>query len=149
MKRVMGYGLWVMGLVILLSFLQIGCTAKTYSQGKPEDANTWNFGAVEAGAILKHNFVLKNESKQTLNVRDINTSCGCTASKINKKVLLPGESALIEAKFNTKGYAGQVQQFIYVHTDSLDASTPLNINGERNRVIDNPIVRFIIKADVK
>lgn len=129
MKRFMVYSLWVMGLIVLLS----GCAPQAGSQqGRAEDVNTWNFGQAEAGRVLKHNFVFKNESKQTLNIKDINTSCGCTVSKVKKKVLSAGESTLIEAKFNTKGYMGQTQQFIYVHTDSLD----------------NPIVRYIIKAEV-
>jgi len=91
-----------------------------------------DFGQVRQGSVLKHNFLLKNETAKALNIRDVNTSCGCTVSKIKKKKLLPGESTFIEVKLNTKGYSGEIQQFVYVHTDNLD----------------NPILRFIIKAEV-
>lgn len=130
MKRVIGYRLLVMGLVILLSFIVMGCTGS--QQGKAEDANTWNFGQVKKGRVLKHNFVLKNESQTTLTIKDINTSCGCTVSRVKKKIILPQDSALIEVRFNSKDYSGRTQQYIYVHTDSLD----------------NSVVRYIIKADV-
>lgn len=126
----MGYRLWVMGLVILLSFLDTGCAA--HEQGKAEDANTWDFGQVKQGKTLRHNFVLKNGSQKILTVKDINTSCGCTVSKVKKKILSLGESTLIEVRFNSKDYSGATQQYIYVHTDSLD----------------NPVIRFIIKAEV-
>ena len=140
MKKVMGYGSWAMGLAIFLSFSQMGCMAQTDSkmpknlreQKKTEDPNTWDFGQVKEGEILKHNFKLKNESKKILNIKDVNTSCGCTASKIAEKKLLPQEATWIEVAFNSKGYSGPTQQFVYVHTDALD----------------NPIIRFIIKADV-
>ncbi len=91
-----------------------------------------DFGQVRQGRVSKHNFLLKNETAKILNIRDVNTSCGCTVSKIKKKKLLPGESTFIEVKLNTKGYSGEIQQFVYLHTDNLD----------------NPILRFIIKAEV-
>lgn len=122
--------------LIFLLFLIQGCDARNQdgqtAQSEITDPYSWDFGQVEAGKVLKHNFVFKNESKKTLSIKELNSSCGCTVSKVKKKILLSGESTLIEAKFNTKGYLGQTQQFIYVHTDSLD----------------NPIVRFIIKATV-
>jgi hypothetical protein len=47
-------------------------------------------------------------------------------------VLPPKESTLLEVKFNSKGYSGPTQQYIYVHTDNLD----------------NPVLKFTIKAEV-
>lgn len=90
-------------LLLFLSLPIIGCSAQQL-----EDPYTWDFGRVREGEILKHDFVLKNESKDTLNIKDINTSCGCTVSEVKQKVLLPGESTLIEVKFNSKGYSGPV-----------------------------------------
>jgi len=105
---------------------------ETTAQTETADPYTWDFGQVKEGELLKHDFVLKNESKETLRIKDVNTSCGCTLSKVKEKILLPGQSTAIEVKFNTKGYSGAAKQYVYVHTDSLD----------------KPIIRFIIKADV-
>jgi hypothetical protein len=96
------------------------------------DPYSWDFGRVKEGKILKHDFVLKNDSSRTVKIKDVDTSCGCTASTVKKNTLSPGESTIIEVKFNTKGYAGPTQQFVYVNTDNLD----------------NSVIRFIIKADV-
>jgi len=124
-------------LLIFILFLLSGCNSPNKPAITPRseiiDPYSWDFGRVKEGVILEHSFVLKNESKVTLNIKDINTSCGCTVSKVQKKVLLPGEATLIEVNFNTKGYSAKVQQFINVHTDNLD----------------NPILRFIIKAQVQ
>lgn len=98
----------------------------------PHDPYTWDFGQVKAGSILEHSFILKNETQDVLTITGTNTSCGCTVSKIEKKTLSPGENTLVAVQFNTKGYSGTVQQYIYVNTDSLD----------------NSVLRFIIKADV-
>lgn len=139
-------------LIIILIFLfQTGCypqdIIKTETK-EAEDQYRWNFGKVKEGEILKHDFILKNESDKILNIKEVTTSCGCTVSEVKKKKVLPGEITSIEVKFNTKGYSGLVQQFIYVHTDDLDTSTRLSVNSERNRTIDKPILKFIIKAEV-
>jgi hypothetical protein len=123
-------------ILIPIFYFLLGCNSLNQPviipQGKVTDPYAWDFGRVKEGEILQHDFIFKNESNNILNIKDVNTSCGCTVSSIKKKTLLPGESTFIEVKFNTKGYSGPTQQFIYVATDSLD----------------NPILRFIIKAEV-
>ena len=93
---------------------------------------SWNFGEIKAGQIVRHNFVMKNASKNTLNILEVRTSCGCTGSKIQKNTLLSGESTILEVQFNSKGYAGPAEKSIYVQTDNLD----------------KPLLTFIIKAEV-
>ena len=93
---------------------------------------TWNFGKVKADQIVRHNFVVKNESQKTINIIEVKTTCGCTGSKIGKNTLLPGEETLLEVQFNTKGYSGPVEKNIFVQTDDLD----------------NPLLTLIIKAEV-
>ena len=121
--KVLSYALWVISLVV---FSHTGC----FAQEGQEDV--WDFGKVVEGEIAAHDFILKNESAKTLTIKGVNTSCGCTVSEVRNKVLKPQESTLVEVKFNSKGYSGAVQQFVYVNTDDLD----------------NPVIRFIIKANV-
>ena len=132
----------VLGAIALLFFLQTGCFAQVQASAQIPPQNkskeetdkkyTWDFGKANVGDILKHTFTLKNESKKTLNIKGVNTTCGCTTSKVKQTVLKPGESTDIEVKFNPKGYFGPVEKFIYVNTDDLD----------------KPVIRLIIKADV-
>ena len=123
--------------ILFLVFPLQGCYSQNNQEKIPQDSKTsdpysWDFGQVKEGGVLKHVFILKNESGKNMTIKDVNTSCGCTVSRAEKKNLLSGESAPIEVQFNSKGYSGGVQQYIYVHTDSLD----------------KPIIRFIIKAEV-
>ncbi|MDD4939161.1 MAG: DUF1573 domain-containing protein [Candidatus Omnitrophica bacterium] len=130
-------------LILILIFLSLplgGCysneqageTGQAPGPGAETGPDTWDFGQVKEGQVFKHAFALKNEFEIPLTIKDVNTSCGCTVSQAKDKVIAPGESTSIDVKFNSKGYSGSVQQFVYVHTDNLD----------------KPIVRFIIKADV-
>jgi hypothetical protein len=97
-----------------------------------QDIYTWDFGKVKEGEVLEHDFILKNEAAGILNIKAVNTSCGCTVSEVEKRGLQPNESTVIKVKFNSRGYSGPTQQYIYVHTDSLD----------------KPVIRYIIKAEL-
>lgn len=127
-------------LLPLFLFLWLALCFSQVSKQPPEeeeiknvtDPYTWDFGKVRKGDVLKHIFVLRNKTGKTLNIKQVGTSCGCTASEVKKKNLLPGTSTEIQVTFETEKYLGPVQQFIYVTTDDLD----------------NPILRFIIKAEI-
>lgn len=94
---------------------------------------TWDFGKVKHGEVVRHGFTLRNEGAKTINIKSVSTSCGCTASEVSKKALAPGDSTTIDVKFNSKGYSGPIKQFVFVNTDDLD----------------NPLITFIIKAEVQ
>jgi hypothetical protein len=124
------------------SFIFLACAQRQNAQGEQSyveetqqdetDSYTWDFGEVPRGEIVSHDFIFGNETQEVLNIKEVTTSCGCMASEVRQKTLLPDEETVVEATFDSKGYTGQVRQFIYVHTDSLD----------------RPIVKFVIKADV-
>lgn len=123
--------------LLLLGLAQAGfCSEARQSaavkEEAAEDPNTWDFGRVEEGKVFKHTFIFTNQAKKTVNIQGVHTSCGCTASEAAKKTLAPGESTQIKAQFKSKGYKGKVEQFVYVNTDD----------------VDNPVNKFIIKADV-
>ncbi len=120
---------------IMFLFLSTACaqTEKNAAQEEStQDPKVWDFGRIEEGQVLKHNFIIQNDSDRVLNIKETNTSCGCTVSEIEKKTLAPQESTKVNVEFKSKGYSGKVQQFIYVNTDS----------------VDEPIIRFVIKAEV-
>lgn len=128
--------------ILLFPLLIIsGCFAKDNAAVKPTDEQeainrgdpyTWDFGQVKEGELQKHTFILKNESEKTLNIQNVNTSCGCMVSKVENNTVAPGEEIPVAVTFNSKGYSGAVQQFVYVHTDN----------------VDNQVIRFTIKAEV-
>ena len=117
---------------ILSLFLVLSFTFFCFAENKPVESNLWDFGIVREGVVLSHEFNLKNDSNRILNIRNVGTSCGCTVSEAGKKKLLPGEGTVIKVKFDSKGYSGEVKQYVYVSTDN----------------VDNSLIRFIIKAHV-
>jgi len=117
---------------VCLSGASVVATQPIRQTAEEQDMETWDFGKIKQGKVVKHAFILKNETGKIMNIKDVTTSCGCTASKIKEKTLLPGEATTIDVQFNSEGYSGQVQQYVYVNTDNFDKA----------------ILRFSIKAEV-
>jgi hypothetical protein len=116
---------------IISCFTVINCYAQQQGVIQPH-TNVYNFGRIKEGRVLRHKFTLKNTSEKTLKIISINTSCGCTISKVRQKVILPAQSSSVEVQFNTKGYCGPIEQHVYVQTDSPQ----------------NPLFIFSVKADI-
>ncbi len=128
-KALMAILFFCLGVSLVYSQSAAKVLPAQYSQ---EENLVWDFGQVKEGSISRHVFSLRNNPGNTLNIKEVSSSCGCTISKVRRRVLAPGEATSIEVSFNSKGYSAGTQQYVYVHTDSLD----------------NPIIRFIIKANV-
>jgi hypothetical protein len=86
----------------------------------PTDAK--NFGKVKQGAEVSYEFVFRNDGDAKLTIRNVETSCGCTAALVSDKTVEPGKSGKIKVVFNSLGYAGEVEKYIFV--DSDDPATP-------------------------
>ncbi|MCX5715126.1 MAG: DUF1573 domain-containing protein [Candidatus Omnitrophica bacterium] len=128
------------------------------AQAKDEETHVWTFGKINEGEVAKHEFVLKNESKAVMNIKEVTTSCGCTTSKLQKSVLDPNESTVVEISFNSKGFNGAVQKYAYVKTDNTDAINLLSIDGKIGKSLPTPeaqaanvqsLDNSILKIDIK
>ena len=97
------------------------------------DQESWDFGKVKQGQTLKHEFIFKNAGEAVLNIKSVETSCGCAAALVSKKQLEPGQEGRVKVSFSTAGYGGKVYKFIY-----LDSDDP-----------NQPRVQFKIAADIK
>ena len=116
--------------VLSLFIFQFACAEKEVKE--VIDPHQWDFGKAKQGEVLKHDFLFTNETKSILNITSVNTSCGCTVSQSEKKSLKPGESTVINVSFNSRGYLGEVKQFVYMNTDNVDLE----------------VVKFTIKSEV-
>ena len=81
-----------------------------------------DFGKVKQGKILTHVFVFKNEGDETLTIKRVRTSCGCTAALVSNKDIAPGKEGEIKVTLNTRGEGGKVAK--YVQVESNDPSQP-------------------------
>lgn len=83
----------------------------------------WDFGIIPRAGKVTHNYIIKNAGKDTLKIKSVHKSCGCTTVPLQKDVIPPGDTALLQVTFNAASYQGPVAKVIYL--ESNDPTQPL------------------------
>ena len=113
---------------------QNGNQAKTEAQnGTPQisfDVSEHNFGTIAQGEKVSHTFSFRNIGDGPLQITDVTTSCGCTASKYSTKPVAPGESGTVEVIFDSYGREGKQLKSANVWTNCSDKPVKLQIFAE-------------------
>ncbi len=65
-----------------------------------------DFGTVARAAKTEYRFTFENPYNQTIHVRSVRTSCGCTTPLVETETVPPGARGSILAKFNTGTHTG-------------------------------------------
>ncbi len=98
------------------------------------DTNNYDFGTTEQGSIVRYNLMVSNVGKDTLHLRKIKSTCGCTTGEPDKRTLLPGESTRMQVSFNTFGRTGFHSKSVTIITNDPENSHLIfNIGGNIER----------------
>ena len=89
------------------------------------NAESHDFGNIKEGDQVEYTFMIKNEGKRDLILRNVKTSCGCTVVTPEKKVIGPGETVPLKVAFNSQGKRGRQNKAITVITN--DPRNPTSI----------------------
>ncbi len=93
-----------------------------------------DFGTIDEGVVIKHDFEFTNTGKSDLIIRKIRASCGCTTVAPSVSVIKPGEKSSISASFRTNGFNGRQSKTITVITNDPKQSTMvLRLTGSINK----------------
>jgi len=119
-------------LLILIFIAMFAMTLSAAAKIKFE-AVELSFGEIDAGKSVDLEFKFSNAGDETLVIKNISTSCGCTAATLEKKEYKPGESGVLPVKFFSQGYNGKVVKTVTVSTnDKENVYTRLKIEGTVN-----------------
>lgn len=79
-----------------------------------------DLGRVEAGSVINDVIRFVNTGNEDVTIRQIRTSCGCTTSEIEDKIIAPGDTAEVEFSLNTRGFRGEVHKTITIEFENQD-----------------------------
>lgn len=88
---------------------------------------SFDFGELEYGSIAEHTFKVKNLGIEILEIEKVATSCACTAAKIEKVSIKPGEEVDLLIKYDTgamNGSYGKGPQDRIIFVKSNDPINP-------------------------
>ncbi len=96
-------------------------------------SNTVDLGNIPGNTAKEAEFKFTNLGKRDLILRQVKSTCGCTAIQQGPQGvgIKPGESSSIKAVFNSGTYKGKVTKIIYVYTnDPRNSEVVLMLNAE-------------------
>lgn len=103
----------VLGLMIIFLFFP-----KIISPKIQIETVEYDFGDISQQKAEKVLWV-KNAGRQTLEIKRVSTSCGCTTASIDKTSIAAGESANLTITFdpNLMGEIGPVEKVVYIRSN--------------------------------
>ncbi|MCX6136312.1 MAG: DUF1573 domain-containing protein [Ignavibacteriales bacterium] len=86
-------------------------------------------GTLFQGEVRNIVIPIRNAGVDTLLVKEVTTSCGCTVARASRFSVAPGADATVEATFNSTGFQGPLTKIVTIRTnDTASPYTPIRIN---------------------
>lgn len=80
------------------------------------DRPAFRFGTVEPSAVVAHVFTVRNEGNLTFFAGSVQTGCSCTAGRLDRRSIPPGETAELTAVFTAAGRKGLQKQRLRLYS---------------------------------
>ena len=90
---------------------------------------SYNFGEIQQGESVTHDFILKNTGDADLIISAAKGSCGCTVPEWPKKPIAKGEEATIKVTFNSAGKSGKQNKTVTLVRNAIPNTKVITING--------------------
>jgi hypothetical protein len=90
---------------------------------------SYNFGEIQQGESVTHDFILKNTGDADLLISAAKGSCGCTVPQWPKTPIAKGEEATIKVTFNSAGRSGKQNKTVTLVTNAIPNTKVITING--------------------
>jgi hypothetical protein len=95
------------------------------------DTTEFDFGKVSEGKIYEHTFSIKNAGSGTLEIKDIKTSCGCTAALISSKKINAGKTGTLKIELDTANRSGKLSRTVVIKSnDPVEPEKILTIHAD-------------------
>jgi len=91
---------------------------------------THDFGEIEEGELVPHEFAFINRGSQPLVITDARGSCGCTVPTWPKEAIEPGQQGVITVQFNSTNKRGSRNQKVTITANTDPAQTFIYLVGE-------------------
>lgn len=107
-------------------------TAANTTTAKPVEVlqlkeTSYNFGKIQQGRPVTHNFEIVNTGKEPLMLDNVQASCGCTTPEWSRDAIQAGASTTIKVGYNAAA-EGDFTKTITIHYNNLQVKT-LTISG--------------------
>lgn len=90
-----------------------------------------DFGKLKEGKVAEYTFNIVNKGNSVLEIKDVRTSCGCTAALLSSKRIEPGREGTLKVELDTKNRSGKMSRTITITSnDQKEPKKVLTILAE-------------------
>lgn len=93
------------------------------------DHNNYDFGTVQEGEIVEHEFTFTNTGEAPLKVMKASPSCGCTVPEWSREAIAPGEKGSLTVKFDARGRTGKQHKNVRLTTNTKNGNEVLTFSA--------------------
>ncbi len=97
------------------------------------DPPSLDFGKLRQHESRDQTVMIRNTGDRPLQIREIESTCGCTVPELAVKTVAPGEQVPMEVHFNSKTFQGLQRKYIHVFSNDPD----------------QPSVEYLVAADIQ
>jgi hypothetical protein len=124
--------------VCLSTFVLFGCNR---TQSAADDSldkasaeitfkeQTYDFGNLNEGEIVEHDFEFTNTGSVPLEVIDVQVQCGCTVASRPEGLIGVGRSDKITVRFNSTGKPGINKKYVTVTANTAEPPKPIEFTA--------------------
>jgi len=94
------------------------------------EAEEFDFGKLEQGRSVSHDFKFKNTGKEPLVITDATATCGCTKPTFAKEPIKPGGTGMISVTFNSTGKMNMQDKAITITSNAKEGTKIIHLKGE-------------------
>jgi len=107
-----------------------------------------DFGDIDPGSKNTGQFQFSNQGQGVLEIKKIQSTCGCTVPELKKRTYLPGESGTITVTFHPGLRSGHVSKSLYIlSNDKAHPKAPLTIKANVVQKISYEPKRFRLRPN--
>ncbi len=115
--------------VAIFAFMALGAVASFAQPVMTFKQTTVDYGTVEKGSEPLRKFEFTNTGTEPLIIKNAKGSCGCTVPTYPKEPIMPGESNVIEVRYDTNR-VGTINKTVTLTTNEPNDTKILTIKGE-------------------
>jgi hypothetical protein len=91
--------------------------------------STYSFGWVRRGRVVKIEYEFKNTGNDTLHLKDIEVTCGCTVADFPHYPIKPGDTGMILITFDTKDKYDRQSRISTIISNATNSPTIIKFKG--------------------
>ena len=89
----------------------------------------FDFGRIEEGEVVHHRYKFINAGRKPLLISNARSTCGCTIPKWPETPIAPGESGVIDVRFDSKNKENKINKPITIIANTFPSETKIYLRG--------------------